>query len=244
MKLLENVRKLAQKKDLPPVCSAVVLAAGSSERMGSDKILAELAGMPVLVRALTPFQESEYVEEIVVVTRADRINRIADLVKEYKLDKVSKVVCGGNTRMESALAGVSEVKAEAKLIAIHDGARPLVSRELIASTVQAARDYLAAVPALPSTDTLKTVDKNGAVIGAVDRSATVRVQTPQVFTADLIKGALTAAVTKGLTLTDDCSAIARMGVKTQTVPGEEDNIKLTTPRDLWLAEAILQERRK
>ena len=244
MKLLDNVKKMVQKQDLPTVCSAVVVAAGSSERMGSDKILTELAGLPVLVRALAPFQNSPFVEEIVVVTRADRINKIADLCREYGLDKVSKVVCGGKTRMESALAGVSEVKAEAQLIAIHDGARPLVSEELIERTVLAARDYLAAVPALPSTDTLKTVDKDGAVVGAVDRSVTVRVQTPQVFTADLIKGALTAAVTKGLSLTDDCSAIARMGVKTKTVPGEEDNIKLTTPRDLWLAEAILRERGK
>ena len=244
MKLLKNVKHLVQKKDQPTVCSAVVVAAGSSERMGSDKILAELAGLPVLVRALTPFQNSPYVEEIVVVTRADRINKVADLCKEYELNKVSKVICGGNTRMESALAGVSEVRAEAQLIAIHDVARPLVSEALIERTVLAAKDYLAAVPALPSTDTLKAVDKNGAVVGPVDRSVTVRVQTPQVFAADLIKGALTAAVTKGLTLTDDCSAIARMGVKTQTVPGEEDNIKLTTPRDLWLAELILQERTK
>ena len=242
MKLLDNVKNLLQKSELPALCSAVVVAAGSSERMGSDKIMAELAGLPVLVRALLPFQNSPYVEEIVVVTRADRINRVADVCKEYQLDKVSKVICGGKTRMESALAGVSEVKAEAKLIAIHDGARPLVSEELIERTVLAAKDYLAAVPALPVTDTLKAVDKAGVVVGPVDRETTVRVQTPQVFTADLIKGALTAAVTKGLTLTDDCSAIARMGVKTHTVPGEEDNIKLTTPRDVWLAEAILKER--
>ena len=95
MKLLKNVKNLVEKKNLPPVCSAVIVAAGSSERMGSDKILAELSGIPVLIRALRPFQNSACVEEIIVVTRADRINKIADLCREYHMDKVSKVICGG-----------------------------------------------------------------------------------------------------------------------------------------------------
>ena len=152
------------------------------------------------------------------------------------------MLAGGATRVESALVGVSEAAPKASLIAIHDGARPLVTAELIERTVLAAKEHYAAVPVIPSTDTLKAVDGKGFVIGTVDRSTTFRVQTPQVFRADFIKGALTRAMEKNLPLTDDCSAIEMMGVRTMTVPGDEDNIKLTTPRDMILAEAILKAR--
>lgn len=210
--------------------------------MGSDKIMADLGGIPVLARTLQAFQKSELVKEIVVVTRAEKIEEIAELCKTYGIDKVSKVICGGATRTESALAGVSEVDSKAKLIAIHDGARPLVSQDLISRTVYAAQEHMAAVPAVPSTDTLKLVDAKRLVIGGVDRERTVRVQTPQVFRADLIKGALTDAMNKKLKLTDDCSAMERMGVKTYVVDGDDDNIKLTTPRDFAIARFLLQEK--
>ena len=210
--------------------------------MGSDKIMADLGGIPVLARTLQAFQKSELVKEIVVVTRAEKIEEIAELCKTYGIDKVSKVICGGATRTESALAGVSEVDSKAKLIAIHDGARPLVSQDLISRTVYAAQEHMAAVPAVPSTDTLKLVDAKRLVIGGVDRERTVRVQTPQVFRADLIKGALTDAMNKNLKLTDDCSAMERMGVKTYVVDGDDDNIKLTTPRDFAIARFLLQEK--
>lgn len=235
-----RAKQKARRPD--PVCSAVVVAAGNSQRMGNDKLMADLGGKPVLARTLAAFQKSPYVEEIIVVTRADRIEEIADLCKQYHIDKASKVICGGATRTESALAGVSETQPKAQLIAIHDGARPLVSQAVIERTVLAARDYLAAVPVIPSTDTLKRVDDKGMVVDTVDRECTVRVQTPQIFAADYIKGALTNAMTKGIALTDDCSAIEAMGVKTFTVEGDEDNIKLTTPRDMLIAEAILKAR--
>ncbi len=237
-----GLSKLFRKKDETPHCSAVIVAAGSSKRMGSDKIMANLGGMPVLVRTLRAFQNSNLVDEIIVVTRVDRIEEIAQACKEFDISKVAKVVCGGATRMESALAGVSEINPKAKLVAIHDGARPLVTDLIIKRTVYAARDFLSAVPILKITDTLKKVDENGVIIEPVDRDAVVRVQTPQVFNAELIKGALTKAVTDKLTLTDDCSAMDMMGVKTHTVTGDEDNIKLTTPRDFFIAEAILRNR--
>lgn len=236
-----NIRKLFKKKEEIPHCSAVIVAAGSSQRMGSDKMLASLCGVPVLARSLMAFQRSEHVDEIIVVTRKDKIEETARLCRKYGIDKASKVVCGGATRMESALAGVSEVDRKAKLIAIHDGARPLVPNEVIVRTIYAARDYMSAVPVIKSTDTLKTVDENGVITGTVDRECTMRVQTPQIFSAELIKGALTKAVTDGLTLTDDCSAMEMMGVKTHTVVGDENNIKLTTPRDMFTAEAILKD---
>ena len=239
---LKRLRNRLRPKDERPSCSAVIVAAGSSQRMGSDKLLADLEGEPVLARTLAAFQSSDLVEEIVVVTRTEKIRQIADLCQEHGFTKVSKVISGGKTRMESSLAGVSEVSPSAKLIAIHDGARPLVSQELIARTVMAAHDHLSAVPVIPSTDTLKNVDDRGGITGSADRSHIVRVQTPQVFTADLIKGALTDAVKRELPLTDDCSAMERMGVTTQTVPGDDENIKITTPWDLDVARAILKGR--
>ena len=237
-----NILSAFRKKQEPPVCSAVILAAGSAERMGEDKVTMNLGAMPVLAHTLAAFQDSPSVDEIIVVTRMEKVEEIADLCHKYGMDKVSKVIGGGATRTESALAGVSEVKASAKLIAIHDGARPLVSQELISRTVSAAKEHLAAVPVIASTDTLKIVDDDNFIAATVDRTNTVRVQTPQVFNADLIKGALTKAVSDGLTLTDDCSAIEIMGIKTHTVDGDEDNIKLTTPRDIQLGELILKTR--
>jgi len=144
--------------------------------------------------------------------------------------------------MESALAGVSEVKTSAKLIAIHDGARPLVTDELICRTINAASRHSAVIPVIFNTDTLKVVDENGVVLGPMDRDRTARVQTPQIFDADLIKGALSKAASEGLSLTDDSSAVEIMGVRIHTVEGDADNIKLTTPRDLQLATIILKDR--
>ena len=230
MKLKELFKKTEQRN----TCSAVIVAAGNAQRMGADKVM--------LARTLLAFQNCDEIDEIIVVTRMEKVEEVASLCKKYGVTKVGKVIRGGKTRMESALAGVSEVRSGAKLIAIHDGARPFVTDEVIRRTVDAAAAYMSAVPVIRSTDTLKTIDEDGLIIGSVDRERTVRIQTPQVFNADLIKGALTKAVSDGLTLTDDCSAIEIMGIKTHTVDGDEDNIKLTTPRDIQLGELILKTR--
>ncbi len=240
---IKNLFKKSEKKgEKTQSCSVVVVAAGSGQRMGADKLMLELGCMPVLARTLLVFQNCDLVDEIIVVTRMDKVEEIATLCKKFGITKAVKVIRGGKTRMESALAGVSEVKGNASLIAIHDGARPLVTEDVIRRTVDAAAKYMSAVPVISVTDTLKAVDEDGFVVGAVDRASTVRVQTPQVFNADLIKGALSKAVSDGLTLTDDCSAVEIMGVKTRTVDGDEDNIKLTEPRDVLLAELILKNR--
>lgn len=234
--------KIFKRKSKEPHCSAVIVAAGLALRMGTDKTMMDSGNMPVLARTLLAFESCAAVDEIVVVTRAEKVEEVAALCKKFGVTKVSKVICGGKTRTESALAGVSEVKKGAKLIAIHDGARPFATEELIIRVVNAASEHLSAVPVIRSTDTLKSVDEEGIVCGAIDRETTVRVQTPQVFDADLIKGALTKAVMDGLTLTDDCSAMELMGVKTYTVEGDEDNIKLTVPRDRDIAECIIRKR--
>ena len=205
-------------------------------------MLMTLGAKPVIIRTLMAFQKSPMVDDIVVVTKMEKITAIADMIKLYDITKVTQVISGGATRVESSLAGVSAVRRGAKLIAIHDGARPLVSQELIERVVKEANEHISAVPVLPSTDTLKQVDSRGVIVEGVDRASVFRVQTPQVFDADIIKGALTKAVEKRLPITDDCSAVDMMGFSTYTVEGDAGNIKLTLPEDMVLAEAILKSR--
>lgn len=223
-----------------PHCSAVILAAGSSTRMGTDKSVLTLDGIPVIIRAVQAFEKHDLVDEIIVVTREESVPMIADLCAQYALKKVRRVMAGGATRAESSLIGVTAVDKKAEYIAIHDGARPLITQKVITDALYAARDYHAAVPVIPSTDTLRMVE-NGFIGGDVDRDSVIRIQTPQIFDADLIKGALTYAVDKNVTVTDDSSAVRLTGFKIKTVEGDINNIKLTTPEDVPVAEAILKE---
>ena len=224
MDTVRKIRDLFREKEKQAHCSAVIVAAGSSQRMGSDKLTADLCGVPVLVRTLRVFDASPYVDEILVVTRADRIEEMAALCKDYGIGKVSKVLAGGATRVESALVGVSEVQPKASLIAIHDGARPLVSAEVIERTVCAAKEHYAAVPVIPSTDTLKAVDEKGYVVGNID--ATILCQRPKLKSfipgmrcriAEILKleedqVSVKATTEEGLGFTGDGSGIAAHAV--------------------------------
>jgi len=222
-------------------CSAVVAAAGSSSRMGGDKLFMDLGGVSVLARTLMALQGCACVEEIVVVTREEKILEVADMCRAFGIDKATKVLCGGMTRMESVLAGLSEIHPDAGLVAIHDGARPLVTEEIVREAVHTASVYQCAAPAVPVTDTLKRAE-NGIVCETLDRPQLAAVQTPQVFVPELIKGALTLAVQNGRTYTDDCAAVEALGAKVHLTEGSPENIKITTPLDLVLALAILQNR--
>ncbi|MCR5135494.1 MAG: 2-C-methyl-D-erythritol 4-phosphate cytidylyltransferase [Oscillospiraceae bacterium] len=241
---LVKLYKRIRKQDPPLSCAAVVVAAGSAQRMGFDKLELMLDGQPVLVRAINAFEQSPLISEIVVVVREEKLAATAELAKTYGLSKVSGIVCGGKTRTESAYAGVMAVKTDPRLIAVHDGARPFVSKELIERCVMKASVQYAAVPVLKCTDTLRAVGPDGSLIGTYDRDGVVRVQTPQVFLTEILKGALTDAVQKGMVFTDDAAAVERMGLKLQSVEGEEENLKLTTPEDLILAEGILERRKE
>lgn len=241
MSFSETAKKLLSRKKKPPVFSAVILAAGNSTRMGQDKVELRIGGEPVLVHTVRAFESSELVNEIVLVTREDRVQELADQVKEYGFAKVRAVIAGGKTRAESSLAGVMAVSKKAKLISIHDCARPFVTEKLIRETACAARDFYAAVPVVPVTDTMKF--RSGEYLGdTVDRDALCAIQTPQIFHADLIKGALTYVVKNRLPVTDDSSAASYLGFRTRMVEGDRDNIKLTTPDDIAFAEAILKNR--
>lgn len=227
-----------KKKETLPYCAAVVVAAGSSTRMGRDKIMLELAGTPVLVHTLQALQSCPRVHEIVVVTREDLLIPVSKLCREYALEKVTKVVVGGSTRVQSVYLGVQEVSKQAALIAIQDGARPLLSQTVLQEVIVTAGACGAAAPAIALKDTVKQAE-NGIVVDTPDRSRLFAVQTPQVFEADLIRAALYKAVEENLPITDDCSAVEHLGMKVTLTQGSDENIKITTPADLVLAEALL-----
>ena len=222
-------------------CTVVVVAAGNSVRMGRDKLFLGLDGIPILARTLIALNGFRAADEIIVVTQPEKLDAIAAMKDEYKLQKLTKIVLGGATRTESALAGVSEADAKAKIICIHDAVRPFVTNEIIEDVVHFAVLYQAAAPAIPVKDTIK-IAKNGVVAETPDRSELFAVQTPQAFQADIIKAALTSAVARKESYTDDCAAVEALGVKAYLSRGSEDNIKITTPADICLAEAILHNR--
>jgi len=223
-------------------CSVVVVAAGTASRMqGIDKVLAPSGDMPILVRTLNVFQRCADVGEIVVVTREDLLVEISNFCKDYSLDKVSKIVVGGAERMLSVRAGLREVRREAQLIAIHDGARPFLSDRVLGEVLRQASVSGAAAPAIPVNDTIKRAE-NGIVLETVDRSALWAIQTPQVFQADLIRAAVEKAAQENAQVTDDCSVVERLGMKVVLTEGDRKNIKVTTPFDMILGEAILKER--
>lgn len=226
-----------------PRCAALVAAAGSSSRMGGvNKLLEPLDGIPVLARTLTALQLAEQVDEIVVATREEDLVEISHLCQTYGITKCTKVVRGGESRAHSVLLAALEASPETELLAVQDGARPLVTPELIGRVITAAARCDAAAPAVPVKDTVKTVREDGAVEQTMDRDALRAVQTPQVFQADLLKAALQSAVENQIPITDDCSAVERLGKVVFLVEGDEENLKITTPVDLVVAEAILQAR--
>ena len=231
-----------KKRPDRPLCAALVAAAGSSVRMGEDKLMLTLDGEPVLVHTLRALEQCPELSELVVVTREALVAPVARLCRDYGFSKVSKVIRGGETRTRSVLLGVREISCDPQLIAIHDGARPFVTPEVVSAAVSAAKKGGAAAPALPVKDTLKLA-VDGLVERTVDRTALFAVQTPQVFDADLIRAALQKAEEDGAQITDDCSAVERLGMKVALTPGSEENIKLTQPGDLLLARGILEGRR-
>lgn len=236
----ENMRLFFKKRSgqREPHCSAVIVAAGCASRMkGVDKIMAEIGGMPVIARTLSVFQNCDRIDEIVVVTREDLLVPVGEVCRQYGFDKVTRVVVGGADRSRSVQNGLNEL-GETDYVAIHDGARPFVSAEVLEETIRAAERSGAAAPAIPVTDTIKTA-QDSLVTGTPDRSTLFAVQTPQIFDMDLICGALYHCIEKKIPLTDDCSAVEQIGKVVTLTVGERTNIKITTQFDLLIGEAIV-----
>ena len=238
--LLRRLRNFGRRP-----CAAVIVAAGSGRRMeGVDKILTELDGKPVLIHTLSAFAAAPSVDEIVIVARREQVETVRALIREYGCEKVKDVVAGGAERPDSVRAGLKAVSARMELVAIQDGARPLVTPEIIERAVTKAWKTSAAAPAVPLKDTVKETDGEGKVTATPNRETLRAVQTPQVFQKDLLRAAWRRAVQEGKSFTDDCAAVEDMGKMVYLVEGSEENLKLTTPLDLRLAEMILERRKE
>lgn len=226
-----------------PVCTAIIPAAGCSERMnGENKLFMDLCGAPVLMRTLCAVDQAERVDEIIVATREDLLVEVADLCSRAGLRKSVRVVKGGKSRMESVLAAALEADPRAELLAVHDGNRPLIRPEEFDELVRQGSETYAVAPAVPLSDTVKFTDEDRRVLSTPDRRTLFAVRTPQVFQIDILKAALESAVEAGVSVTDDCAAVERLGKEVYLTPGNPENIKITIPLDMLIAEAILKKR--
>lgn len=221
---------------------AVVVAAGRGVRMGAavNKVLLPLCGEPVIRHAVRAFCEADEIDGVVVVASADETEQMRAAL--CGLEKVCAIVPGGSTRQESVKNGLDALPKEARIALVHDGARPLISRELIARCIRQTEDCGSAVVCTPVTDTVK-VEKDGCVVRTLDRSQLRAVQTPQCFFAGELKAAYEAAARDGVSVTDDASVMEHAGHSVHLLESSEVNFKLTTPEDLRRAEDIIGERR-
>lgn len=220
--------------------SAIIVAAGTSSRMhGIDKQLLDIGGMPVIARAVSAFEKSEIISEIVIVTREDIIGNINDLVLKYGFEKVKAVVKGGNTRQESVFNGIAVCSEDSEYIAIHDGARPFVTQDIIKNTVDTAIKFGAASAGVTAKDTVKIADESNKIIKTVDRDFVRLMQTPQVFEKESYITAM-KTVQNSEMFTDDCCLLEKFGKSVYTVESSSLNIKITTREDIIFAEAVLR----
>ena len=233
--------KITEKEN--KIVSAVIVSAGNSTRMGGvNKQFLELDGAPVIVNTIIAFQKSDLIDEIVIVTRECDIDEIAKLVVKYELSKVSNIVVGGETRQLSVYNGVVNTSKNTDIIAIHDGARPLVSGRVITETIMTAAEFGAAATGVKVKDTVKVVDENDNIIDTPDRTYMRFIQTPQVFDKKLYLDAVNA-VENSKDFTDDCKLLEAYGKTVKFVDGDYENIKITTPEDIELAENYIKRRR-
>ena len=232
-----------KKKEETPFVTVVIAAAGASRRMGGEnKQLILLDGIPVLGRTLLAFQQSPYIREIILAAAEEHMAEYAALGRKLNIDKLTRVIRGGASRLESVYRAACEASPDCEYLAVHDGARPLVSQQVIENVCKAAFLYSAAGAGIPVTDTIKRIDREGRALATVDRESLRAMQTPQMAEKPLLLAALQSALEAGAETTDELAALERMGMRPVIVPGDRENIKLTTPTDVLVANAILAGR--
>lgn len=228
--------------------AAIIVAGGSGERtgLGNGKQLALLGGRPVLQHTVAAFDACAAIDEIVVVVHPDRVDEYrAVAVDPVGSGKIAAVVAGGETRQASVAAGLAAVSTSADVVCVHDGARPLITPDVIADALQmlhATPELAGVVVGHPAYDTLKSVDAGAGITGTLDRSRIWVAQTPQVFRAQSLRAAYAAAEADGFVGTDDASLVERMGDALAMVAGPRDNVKITVPEDVLLVEQMLKAR--
>lgn len=241
---------MAEEYGKKPKFTAIVLAAGSGSRMHSDvkKQYMELCGKPVVVHSLLPFEKSEWIDSVILVVGHEEAQYALNLSVRYELRKVKNIVEGGAQRFQSVYNGLSAADADTDYVVIHDGARPLVSEELIARCCAEAMEYKACVAAVPVKDTIKTSDEEGYAAQTLERSRLFAVQTPQVFSYPLFAEAyrklfetIRAYQSDASKITDDAMIVEGMtDRRVKLTEGDYRNLKITTPEDMVIAEALLK----
>lgn len=218
--------------------SAIIVAGGSSRRMGFDKTFAPLADRPVIAHSIAAFEAALSVTEIILVGREDRLEELRRLATA----KVSQIIPGGVHRQDSVANGLRALSRDAQFVAVHDAARPLVRPEQIEKVLARARETGAAALASPVRDTLKRTDADRFVSGSISREDVYAMETPQIFARELLVQAYAAVASGNISITDEVSAVEQLGHRVGVVPNEQFNFKLTYPADLPLAELILRGR--
>ena len=224
--------------------SAIIPASGLGRRLGSypDKAFVPIAGQPLIAHTLAVFQECSEIDEIILLTRGSQVGAAEKLVHDRGFAKVKAVTAGGEVRQDSVRNGLAELSAGCELVAIHDGARPFITPEIIASSIEAAREDGAAIAAVPVTDTIKSSLDGRFVSSTLDRKTLYAVQTPQTFQRKVIESAYERAYADSYFGTDDASLVERLGMPVRIVEGSYENVKVTTPADIVVAEAIASSR--
>jgi 2-C-methyl-D-erythritol 4-phosphate cytidylyltransferase len=220
--------------------SAIIVAAGSSERMGFDKLFALVSAQPVIAHTIAAFERTDCVGEIILVGRADSLGELQKVIGQPT--KVKQIIAGGAERSDSVRAGLEHLGSKSDFVAVHDAARPMITPEKITRVFEVARSKGAATLAEPITDTLKRADDDLIVTGPVDRHGVYAMQTPQVFEKKLLEDAYDLIAKKKILVTDEVSAVELLGRKIALVPNHDFNFKITYPRDLPLAEFVLKQR--
>ena len=225
-----------------PFCSAIIVAAGKGTRMKAvqNKQFMHLIDRPVLAYTLEAFEQCEWIDEIIVVTSEEGIVLCKEIIDISGFVKVTQLITGGKERQHSVYNGLKEINENAQLVAIHDGARPLVYPMHIQEVLEAALDRGGAALGVTLKDTIKLIDDQNNIIETVDRSKLRAVQTPQAFKVDIIRQAHEDAITNNIQVTDDCMLVEKMGITIKMVEGSYDNIKITTSEDMYLAKAIIE----
>ena len=245
-KIVGVLRAISGSEHPKNFTSAIIVAAGLSERFGGSltKQMTEVCGLPVLVHTLKAYQNTECINEIVIVARYDEIEYWQEAVRTHSLDKVAKIVQGGNSRQESVMKGLEAVSSKSRYVAIADGARCLITPEQITDVCRAAYKYKAATAAHRSTDTVKIADKKGFIESTADRNTVWLAQTPQAFKTKLYRAAAYSALKDGVKGTDDNSLVEFIGHPIRLVECGSQNIKITTQEDMAIAEGVLKSRVK
>lgn len=220
---------------------AVVPSAGIGKRFGSNKTLVSLAGKPVLAWTLGRLQDIGVIDEIVPVLKDADMEECARIVEEYGISKVKCIVAGGDERQVSVYNGLKSLPKDTDVVIIHDGVRPFVTASVMMSAIDALERHDGAVVAVPLKDTIKEVDKDSIVIGTPRRDHFWAVQTPQVFRYDVIMKAYEKADFHKFASTDDSALVEKFGGKINIIPGSYNNIKITTPEDLYIAEMFIEK---